>query len=271
VLTHGKFRGQYTWPADTEIRDALAQGLHVDAVLTDTLYSLPWYALNGDGSPSPTAFPAFAQAAVARYAALGVHAYEVADAPNSAHYWNAPVNPAEYTTLLKSTYLVIKAADATATVLVGDLVWSPTDSTSVMSPATFLSDLYADGAAGSFDGVGIDSTYSATVPEQPDANSPWAPTGLPAVHTIMANHGDGAKKIWLSGSGAAVSAATDVNEQATIIDQSYTVAATWSWAGPLMITNLADNTTDGAFGLVTAAGTARPSWTVVNADNRTGR
>jgi hypothetical protein len=238
-------------------------------VLTDTLYSLPWYALNRDGSPSPTAYPAFAQAAVARYAALGVHTYEVTDEPNTAHYWNAPINVAEYTTLLQATYPVIKTADPAATVLVGDLAWAATDSTPVMSPATFVTQLYADGAASSFDAIGVNSTYANHVPEQPDPASPWNPAGLPAVHTIIANNGDTAK-IWLTGSGANISATTDINEQATIIDQSYTVAATWTWAGPLIIANLADNTTDGTFGLETAAGVQRPAWNYVVSDNTTG-
>jgi hypothetical protein len=63
----------------------------------------------------------------------------------------------------------------------------------------------------------------------------------------MTNHGDGAKKIWITEFGAPTG--TSVNavseqDQATILLQAQQQVTQWNWAGPLMYYELVDGGTD---------------------------
>ena len=144
------------------------------------------------------------------YAPLGVHAYEVWNEPNYARFWPSGPNAADYAGLLKAAYPAIKAADPTATVVLGGLS---------QNDYPFLQQLYAAGVAGSFDVAAVhpysgDPTVCWT-DSSTGMNSVWAFCGLQSVHTVMANNGDGAKAIWLSEFGWSTCSCTNgVTEQA---------------------------------------------------------
>ena len=182
--------GQFDWYPAQELEAAMANGLKVDAVLTTTP---AWADTEPDGSPSPAAFAAFAQAAVEEYAPLGVSTYEIWNEENDTQAWGLAFTPAEYTALLQAAYQAIKSVDPGATVIVGGLASAPDAAGSSYTPVTFLTDMYADGAQGSFDAV-ADHPYS--YPDLPDQDDSWNPfTYLPTLHQIMADNGDGTKQI----------------------------------------------------------------------------
>ena len=125
-----------------------------------------------------------------------------------------------------------------------------------MEPVSFLTRMYAAGAAGSFDAVGHHPYSGANVPTQPDSWNPW--TYLPAVHELMVANGDGAKQIWMTEYGAPTTGTGAVPEatQALMIDQAFAMAADWEWAGPIFLFNWQDSA-DGAFGLHRPDGTPK--------------
>jgi hypothetical protein len=84
-----------------------------------------------------------ASALVRRYAAMGVHAYEVWNEPNNPAFWPSGVDAAQYTALLRAAYPAIKAADPSSTVLPAGLM----NQTSY----DFLQGMYNAGARGSYD------------------------------------------------------------------------------------------------------------------------
>ena len=223
--------GQFDWYPAQELEAAMANGLKVDALLTSTP---AWADTEPDGSPSPAAFAAFAQAAVEEYAPLGVSTYEIWNEENMAQAWGLAFTPAEYTALLQAAYQAIKSVDPGATVIVGGLASAPDAAGSSYTPVTFLTDMYADGAQGSFDAV-ADHPYS--YPDLPDQDDSWNPfTYLPTLHQIMADNGDGTKQIWLTEYGAptsGVSGSVTLAVQAQSITEAFQWAQQYSWVGPL--------------------------------------
>ena len=264
MATEEPSAGDFNWYTTQEIEAALANGLKVDALLT----SAPSWASTaagapGDGSPSPSAFAAFAKAAVEEYAPLGVTTYEIWNEENDTQPWGLAFTPAEYTALLEASYTAIKSVDPTATVIVGGFAPAPdtTDGTSY-EPVTFLTQMYADGAQGSFDAV-ADHPYS--FPDLPDQTDSWNPfTYLPILHQIMATNGDGSKQIWLTEYGAPTSGVTGSVTPAFAaesITDAFQWAQQYSWVGPLFIFDWQASSYDtyGDYGLYTADGSATPA------------
>ena len=225
--------GWFNWYAAQELRAAVVSGLNVDALLTGS----PSWAATADGSPAPAVFAAFAKAAVEEYWPLGVRTYEIWNEENDTQAWGKAFTPLEYTALLKATYAAIKSVHAGATVLAGGFAPAPgtTDGTSY-EPVTFLTEMYADGAKGSFDAI-ADHPYS--FPDLPDQRDSWNPfTYLPTLHRVMAANGDGGKGIWLTEYGAptsGTSGAVTPEFQAQSITEAFRWAHDHPWVGPLFI------------------------------------
>jgi hypothetical protein len=258
-------QGQFNWFTTPEIQAALAAGLKVDALLS----TAPSWAATADGSPSPTAFAAFARAAVQEYAPLGISTYEIWNEENDTQAWGAAFTPADYTALLKASYAAIKAVDPSATVIVGGMAPAADAANSVSyEPVTFLTQMYADGAQGSFDAVAL---HPYSFPDLPDQTDSWNPfTYLPTLHQIMVANGDGSKQIWLTEYGAPTSGvATAVSP--TVQAQSFTEAFQWaqgySWVGPLFAFDWEPSSYDtyGDYGIFNTDGTPTPAGTAFSA------
>jgi hypothetical protein len=254
--------GHFSWYTQPEVTEAVAHGLSVDALVS---YSPSW-ATNADGTPNVADYTSFVAAAVAHYAPRGVHTWEIWNEPNLAGNWGgSKVNPVQFAHMLKSVFPVIKRIQPGATVLTGGLApAADAGDGSSMEPLTYLTDMYAAGAHGSFSAV-ADHPYS--YPSMPSGAQGWNPfTYLPRVHALMAAHGDGAKKIWLNEFGAPTGpSGVTPAVQAAMIAQGFSDADSWSWAGPLMVFDWRDSPADGDFGLYTLAGKAKPAVAVVEA------
>ena len=245
--------GRFWWHADAQITAARAHGIEVNALIT----SAPVWARNPDGTPNIAKFVAFVQGAVAHYAPLGVHTYEILNEPNLAYYFGTTPNPEYYAQLLKAVYPAIKALDPQAVVLTGGLAPAATTADGTrMEPMAFLTRMYAAGAQGSFDALAHHPYTGANVPTQPDSWNPW--TYMPQMRQLMVAQGDGAKQIWMTEYGAATTGAGAVPEtqQALMIAQAFAMAADWEWAGPIFLFNWQDSA-DGSFGLHRADGTPK--------------
>lgn len=140
-------------------------------------------------------YGAFVRAMVKRYAAMGVHTYEVWNEPNVSRFWPSGPNAVQYTALLAAGYKAIKAVDPGATVVLGGLSKSDYD---------YLAKLYAAGARRYFDVVAV-HPYTGSV----DPNWCWNEAGraklakdafcsIAEVRKTMVANGDSAKPIWLT-------------------------------------------------------------------------
>jgi polysaccharide biosynthesis protein PslG len=262
-------------PMDQVIAAIQAAGLTADLVI-DGCPS--WAAVssaqgNSFAQPaSPAQFATFAGSVAARYGSKGVSSFEIWNEPNISQFWAPKPDPAAYTADLVAAYAAIKAVDQSAVVLSGGL--SPaTDTSTSYDPRTFLSDMYADGAKGSFDGVG-DHPYTYPLsPDDNNAGSAWSQMSQtsPSLRSIMTANGDSAKRIWITEYGAPTSGSSSVGEtaQSTDLVEAISQVKQLSWIGSFYIYTWTDLSslaaTDNGFGLLTEDNTQKPAYAAVAA------
>jgi hypothetical protein len=144
---------------------------------------------------------------IARRLAGRVAAWEIWNEEDDSLWWASGPNPTAYTALLKAAYPAIKTADPSATVVLGGLTGNDYE---------FLSQLYADGAKGSFDAVAvhtdticdIGSPYEILRNGRTDPRiNRWSFLGYRTVHEVMLAHGDDSP-IWMTELGWSTSSQT---------------------------------------------------------------
>ena len=258
-------RGQYNWSAsDRVITAARTRGLNILAVLAFTpSWARPAGTTDKWGPTDPTAYAAFARAAVVHYGA-NVRTWEIWNEPNMRMFWQPSPNPAAFTNLLKAAYAQIKSADPGATVVTGGT--SPASDAadgSSVAPVSFLQGIYAAGGGGSFDAFGHHPSNYPYMPMRPEpTNYNYNAFGgvTPVLHDVMVSHGDGAKRIWATEMGAPVSYTVQGitmtgDYLAAYLTEAYQAWRQWSWTGPLLWysyrdagTNMSDS--EDLFGMV---------------------
>lgn len=262
----------YAWDSiDRVVQGASARGIRVLGVI---MYTPSWARPAGTSAtygPDPATYAAFAAVAAQHYAALGVHAFEVWNEPNTKSFWTPAPNIAAYTRLLKAAYPAIKAADPQATVLSGGTAPAPSDGTNYL-PQDFLAGIYANGGGGSFDAVSHHPYCWPAYPGDAESWSAWYQMYGTAgnLRSIMVNNGDGGKQIWGTEFGAPTNgpSGSHVTEavQASMITKAYAEWSTYSWAGPLFAYQGRDLGTDTGtrenfFGLLRNDFSPKPAYT----------
>ena len=267
----------YDWTdLDQEVAAIRADGLSIDMVI---IGAPPWAAVASvadDSAPQPAdpaTFGAFVAAVAARYAPEGVQDYEIWNEPNNAIFWQPAPNPAAYTADLVASYHDIKAVDPSAVVITGGLAPEANDGTDI-NQVTFLQDMYADGAKGSFDAIG-DHPYS--YPALPDTYEIWSGWSQMSqtpvsIESVMAANGDASVPLWLTEVGAPTSGPDGVGTaaQAEELTQAIANAKASSSIAALFIYTYEDSGTDTTidddwFGLLTESGAEKPSYAAVAA------
>ena len=251
----------FDWSAvDRMINSANAHGIKVLATINTTP---DWAAVPGQptyaGAPADlVAFGDFVSAVAMRYQGK-VADYEVWNEPNYAGFWSPAPDAAGYTQALKVAYTAIKAADPDATVIggsVGSVAETP-GGTSV-NPVTYLSMMYAAGAAGYFDALAF-HPYLYSVPFSAQEGHAGVPfTQAQQLHEVMVANGDGHKKIWATEYGQPGSEGGDA-VQAAYIGDFLRAWRSLEFAGPTFLHTIADYGHD--YPDQATAGLFREDWT----------
>jgi Cellulase (glycosyl hydrolase family 5) len=126
----------------------------------------------------------------------GVDAWEIWNEPDEQEFWAGGADPARYAALLRAAYPAIKSVQPADVVVTGATTGNNYD---------FVEALYANGAGGSFDAVGV-HTDTACLTNGPDRYyrddrgrvGRYTFTGYREVHAVMSAHGDAAKPIWMT-------------------------------------------------------------------------
>lgn len=252
--------GTYSWGGtDVAIRDAVADGLHVDAILD---YAPAW-AIDLGGQPDAADYATFATAAVERYARSGVHVWELWNEENLGWTWNEDVSVGSYGRVLEAGYRAVHAADPYAVALLGGLGRGPDVPPLAIDPYDFLAQLYADGYGRYFDAVALHPYTAPYGPTSTDAAYGLF-SRLPAFRALMVAHGDGAKRIWVTEYGFPTAADPDAvteSDQATYLKQAISIARGYGWVGPFFVYNWRDDATQD-YGLLHADGSPKPAYRV---------
>ena len=248
-------------------------------VLVVVLGAPQWASGNPDPLVPP-ADPAKYARFVGAYAAHfkgKIAAWEIWNEPDGTEFWHGPQPSAPaYTALLQASYRTIKAADPAAQVYAGPLIGND---------YAYLEQLYADGAAGSFDAVSVhtDTACSITAPDsyyrEADGRiGQFSFLGFREVHDVMVNNGDGAKPIVMSELGWAATAtqcargawagkkAAGVNEatQATNLKLAYHCLSAYPYVSSAMWFSMKDSAPVDSelnrYGLLRADLSQRPSF-----------
>lgn len=261
----------YNWTAlDTTVSAIQSAGLTADLIIDQCP---PWAAASGGQGnfaqpASPAAYGNFAAAVATRYYGKGANYFEIWNEPNLAQFWSPSPDPAAYTADLKAAYTAIKAVTPSALVITAGLA-PAADASDSYDMVTFVQDMYANGAHGYFDALG-DHPYTYPVtPDNVTLGSAWSEMSQtsPSLRSLMADHGDSAKKIWITEYGAPTSGTShNVSdaEQGNEIVQAMARAKQLGWIGSVYIYTWADTSTWG-FGLLSGDGAQKPAYAAVAA------
>lgn len=259
----------FDWTAlDRVINSANANDIRILATINTTPV---WAAVPGQpvyaGAPADLeAFGDFVSEVATRYQGK-VADYEIWNEPNYNGFWAPTPDAAKYTALLKIAYTAIKAADPDATVIGGSVAAvAETPGGSAVNPVTYLSQMYAAGAAGYFDALAYHpyqygKTFSA---QEGHAGMPF--TQAQQMYAVMVANGDGNKKIWASEYGQPSSEGGEANQAAFVGD----FLRAWrdlEFAGPAFLHTIADYPheapSEATFGLFREDWTPKPVVAVV--------
>jgi hypothetical protein len=177
-----------------DVRAYHARGVKVLLVLQTT----PGWAAGprGAGPAPPGDVHDYARFAAELVRLTGPDALEIWNEQDSETFWSGAPDPVGYAALLRATYPAVKGVDPKLTVVTGGLVGNHYE---------YLEQLYAAGAAGSFDAVGVhtDTACLLTSPREyyrdPGGRvGRFSFTGYREVHDVMAANGDAAKGVWMT-------------------------------------------------------------------------
>jgi hypothetical protein len=259
---------------DREIHAARAAKMTVDLVIDGCP---TWAAPAGtshDSAPRPASAPQFATWAAdvaRRYGPLGVKDYEIWNEPNDTKFWQPAPNPAFYTKMLKDSYRAIKRVEKSAFVIAGGLAPVTTHRGSISSIA-FLRAIYANGAKGYFDAVALHPYSFPALPGTYESWSAWSQMSAtnPSIRSVMRNHGDWRKPIWITEFGAPSSGPSGVGTsgQAAELSQGIAISKSTSWIGALYVYTWQDagtstKTNADWFGLLNTRNRAKASYYAV--------
>ncbi len=251
-------------------------------VLLDVVDTPSWESGSSDEHAppaNPNDYAAFVASLAQRWAGK-VSAFEIWNEEDSPSWWTGAPNPAAYAQLLKAAYPAIKAADPSATVVLGGLTGNDYG---------FLEGVYAAGGKGSFDAVGVHTDTACDKLSPYDflrgAGNRLIPDSFLAyreVHAVMLANGDD-KPIWMTelswrttnapcaeGAWAGQTAAgVSDEEQATYLRQAYHCMAENPYVQVALWFPLQD---EGGItsGLIRANGSHKPSFAAMQAYAREG-
>ncbi len=207
---------------DQIVQEVDRRGLGILGVLQ---WSPDWATDGTVGSGHPNDVQDFADfaAAVAERYRDEITAYEVWNEPNASFFWN-PIDPAEYTNLLKAAYTSLKAVNPDITVVgavvSATLTWGDT----TMNPVDFVAAMYEAGADGFFDAISFHPyNFDTKFSEQDDLD--WRELmplfQVQKIRELMDQHlapGEEQLKIWISEYGLPTSVVTPEKQLAFMTD-----------------------------------------------------
>ncbi|MGO4957024.1 cellulase family glycosylhydrolase [Luteococcus sp. Sow4_B9] len=250
---------QYHW-AHLDHVMALAEARNIQVL--GILHQVPVYARPA-GTPANhgpatsaerAAFARFGKTVAQRYQGR-IAAYEIWNESNLQTFWSPRPNVSHYSQMLTATSAAIRQADPRATIVTGGT--GGAGAAHDIPAQTWLKGMYQNTSRSAFDAVGFHA-----YPNMRDGSA-----GELAIfqqyRAVLDAHGDAIKPLWLTETGGATgSGALTTKQQSDAVKLAHTNWLKVKGRGPIFYYMLRDRP-DGAentFGLVTAAGKAKPAY-----------
>lgn len=244
---------------------ARSRGMELQVCLVGT----PAWANGGRGFWYPPTWYADFEAYVYKLvsAAKGsVKYWEISTEPNLKRYLPPDADPVRYSKLLQKAYHAAKRADPGARIISGG-IWT--------NDTAYLRKLYANGAGGHFDSLGLHpytddrSPYAGQQDPESDDDSRWNFRGIANMRAVMIEKGDSSKSIWITETGWTTSGcnwSVSQANQARYVGEAYKrLHEEFPYVETLIIYNLRDNTSNPSiagdnFGVVRHDYTPKPAY-----------
>jgi aryl-phospho-beta-D-glucosidase BglC (GH1 family) len=244
--TKGSYK--YFSKLDTILDGIAARGM----TLTMTVIETPSWANGGKGMWYPPTYASdygrFVGALAKHNAARSGMVYEIWNEPNLVEHWASGPSAARYTSMLKSAYSSIKAADSDAHVIVGGICFNDT---------SFLHGIYANGGGNSFTGIAIHPYSVKYAPSSTTSSWFSFKNSVPQFKTEMGNHGT-VKPIWITEFGWGTDRVSD-STRATWFQSAVTIARGWTGVQGVAAYTLLQSQFS-QYGLIRTDGSTTASW-----------
>ena len=202
---------------DFIVAEAAARGISVAPVVL----AVPDWANGNQGRWTPPTndqdFADFMRFVAARYSGKITY-WELGNEVNETGFWNVDraASPARYTAFLKKGYTGTKLGNPNAKVITAGLAGADFG---------YLKEMYAAGAKGYFDVVGVHPYTNGRSPYAEDAEHPgWVFGGMTNMKSVMDSYGDSEKTMWATELGWQTSTVGNFvtkDQQAQYIYDSY--------------------------------------------------
>jgi hypothetical protein len=298
----GKAKGSFEWNEPDRIVDAISQsGLKIVArVDNQPQWASSTVQWPGTGPPDkPSDWTDYLTALAQRYKGR-IQAYEIWNEPNLDREWgDRPPSAQEYTAMLRASYQAIKAADPQALVVSAGMSPTTTDNDQATPDLEFIRQMYAAGAKGSFDVLGIhaqpwkadacadpavvaaDPALTNADPSSPDLKRVYAFRHAEDIRQLMVEQGDADKQIAVLEMGATTDQrpgspyawfAVDRNAQGKVLVDAFHCARQMfaPWMGFMTVIYIPDPSWTQSneqywWSITNPDGTARPAYTALKA------
>jgi polysaccharide biosynthesis protein PslG len=146
---------------------------------------------------SPADMEALAAGVASRARGIAT-AYEVFNEPNLEYEWGGTPDPARYAQLLAAARRGVKRADPDALVIAAGLAPHTGNAPGTLEDVDFLRGMYAAGARGHFDVLGIHPYGGNTAPDVDPAACGICFRRAELYRRVMVEHGDSATPAWVT-------------------------------------------------------------------------
>lgn len=291
----GAGKGIYDWSvADQVVQVLNDRGIKIIARVD---YQPAWSRSSGANNGPPDNYRDygdFVYALADRYKGK-IQAYEIWNEPNLAREWgDHPPNAAEYVALLRVAYLRIKEADPNALVITAGLAPTGTGLPVAVPDGQYLREMYAAGAKGYFDVLGVHAPGYRAAPEtSPDEAKNSGDLGgqrffcfrhVEDLRQVMVDNGDAGKQMavlefgWTSdtraGSPYAWHAVTEDTKAQYVVRAFQWARDHWSpWMGAMTVLSIANPSWTQAdeqywWSITNPDGTVRPAYEALKAASK---
>ena len=186
-------KGTYDSGLLTKLDYIVSQGAARGIKVAPVVLAVPDWANGNKGTWAPPTndqdFADFMRFMAARYSGKITY-WELGNEVNETGFWNVArsASPARYTAFLKKGYEGTKLGNPNAKVITAGLAGADFG---------YLKEMYAAGAKGYFDIVGVHPYTNGRSPYAEDADHPgWAYGGMNNMKSVMDSYGDSNKTMW---------------------------------------------------------------------------